>query len=94
MKLVCKNNGGGGSRGYVQVTSADSCRMRGMEGVGTVELVHVDGVLRMGSDSLLMLVWRPVGDGFAGKGESDVWVVRTGTWRPGNLYGSRMGYFP
>ena len=56
MKLVCKNNGGGGSRGYVQVTSADSCRMRGMEGVGTVVLVHVDGVLRMSSDSLLMLV--------------------------------------
>ena len=28
--------------------------------------------LRMGSDSLLMPVWRSVGDGFTGKGESDV----------------------
>ena len=33
----------------------------------------------MGSDSLLMPVWRFVGDRFTGKGESDVWVVRAGT---------------
>ena len=33
----------------------------------------------MGGDSLLMPMWRSVGDGFTGKGESDVWVVREGT---------------
>ena len=59
-KLACKNYGGGGLRGYVQVTSADSdCRMKGIEGAGMVELVYVGGVLRMGGDSLLVPVWRP-----------------------------------
>ena len=33
----------------------------------------------MGSDSLLMPLWRFIGDGFNGKGESDVWVVRACT---------------
>ena len=33
----------------------------------------------MRSDSLLMPVWRSVGDGLTGKGEADVWVIRTGT---------------
>ena len=34
------------------MASADSCRMRGIEGVGTVELVFVGGLLRMGGNSL------------------------------------------
>ena len=55
-KLACKNSGGGESRGYVQVTSADSCRMRGIQGVGKVELVCVGGLLRIGNDSLLVPV--------------------------------------
>ena len=38
-----------------------------------------DELLRVGGDSLLMSVWKSVGDGFTGKGESDVWVVRRGT---------------
>ena len=33
------------------MTSADSCRMWGIEGVGTVELVYVGGLLRMGGNS-------------------------------------------
>ena len=33
----------------------------------------------MGSESLLMPVGRFVRDGFNGKGESDVWVVRACT---------------
>ena len=67
MKLACKSNGEGGSRGYVQVEPADSSRMRRIEAVGTVELVFVDGLLGMGVDSLLVLVWRSVGDGITGK---------------------------
>ena len=47
--------------------------------MGTVELVFVGGLLRMGDDFLLVLVWRCVRDGFTGKGVSDVWVVRAGT---------------
>ena len=53
--------------------------MRGIECVGTVELVYVGRLSRKVGDSLLVCVWRSVGDGFTGKGESDVWVVRTGT---------------
>ena len=56
------------------MTSADSCRMRGIEGVEMVELVYVGRLLGMGDDSLLLPMWRSVGDGFTGKGESDVWV--------------------
>ena len=41
--------------------------------------MYVGGLLRMGDDSLLVPVWRSVGDGFTVKGESDVWLVRTGT---------------
>ena len=59
-KLVGKNNAGGGSRGYVQVTSADSSRMRGNDGVGMVELVDFSDLLRMGCDSLLVPKWRSV----------------------------------
>ena len=55
MKLECKDDGGGGSREYVQVTAADSCRMREIEGVGIVELVYIGRLLRMGGDSLLGL---------------------------------------
>ena len=51
--------------------SADSCMMREIGGVRTVELVYVGGLLRMGGGSLLVLVWRSVGEG-----ESDVWLVR------------------
>ena len=37
-----------------------------------VELRFAGGLLRMGDDSLLLPVWRSVGDGFTGKEESDV----------------------
>ena len=43
--------------GYVQVASADSCRTKEIEGVGTVELVCVGGLLRMGGESFLLPVW-------------------------------------
>ena len=72
--LVCKNDGGWGSQNYVQMTSAYYSRMREIEGVGMVELVYVDTLLRMGGDSLLLPVWRSVRGGFKGKGESEVWV--------------------
>ena len=54
-------------------TSADSYRMREIGGVRTVELLYVGELLRMGGGSLLVLVWRSVGEG-----ESDVWLVRAG----------------
>ena len=50
------------------MTSADSCRKRGIEGLRMVKL-YVGGLLRVGKDSLLVPVWRSVGDGFTGKGE-------------------------
>ena len=62
----------------MQVTSVDSCRMSGIEGVGTVELVYVVRLLRIGGDSLLVPVWISVGDWFTGKGASNVWLVRAG----------------
>ena len=37
--------------------SADSCRRREIEGLGTVELVRVGGLLSMGGESLLLPVW-------------------------------------
>ena len=40
----------------MKVTSADSCRMREIEGVGTVELVYVTRLLRMGGESFLLPV--------------------------------------
>ena len=55
----------------MQVARAVSCRMRGIEGVGTVELVFIGGLL-------LVPVQRSVGNGFTKKGGSDVWVVRVG----------------
>ena len=45
------------------MTSVNSCRMREVEVVGSVELVYVGGLLRMGGDSLLVPVkicWRRV----------------------------------
>ena len=50
------------------VKSADSCRTGEIAGVGTVELVRVGGLLRMGGKLLLLPVWRSVGGGFTGKG--------------------------
>ena len=76
------------------MTSTDSCRMRRIEDVGTVELLHAGRLLRMGGDSLLVAVLRSFGDGFTAEGESDVWLVRAGTSRPGNLHGSGTGYLP
>ena len=38
------------------MTSADSCRIGEIEGVGTVGLVYVGKLLRMGCDSSLMPV--------------------------------------
>ena len=58
-----------GSRVYVMVTSAGSCRTGKIEGVGAVELVCVGRLLRMDGESLLLLVWRSVGGGFTAKGE-------------------------
>ena len=60
---------GVGSRVYVMVTSAGSCRTGEIEGVGAVELVCVGRLLRIGGESLLLPVWRFVGGGFTGKGE-------------------------
>ena len=78
----------------MQAKSADSCRTREIEGVRTVELVCVGGLLRMSDESALLPVRRSVGGGFTGKGDLDVWVVRAVTWQPGNLHGSRMAYLP
>ena len=61
------------------MTSADSWRTREIEGVGTVELVCVGGLLRMNGESLLLPVCRSVGGGFTGKGDLDFWVVRAVT---------------
>ena len=67
--------GEGGHEVMCRLCVGDSCRMRRIEGVGTTELVYVSGLLRMDGDSLLLPVWRSVGDRFTGKGVSDVWVV-------------------
>ena len=74
-------------REITRLCAGDSCRTRGIESVGTVELKCVGGLLRMSGESLLLLVWRSVGSGFTGKGELDVWVVRAVTWQSGNLHG-------
>ena len=39
------------------MTSANSCRTRQIEGVRTVELVCVAGLLRIGGESFLLPVW-------------------------------------
>ena len=51
------------SRGYVMVTSAGSCRTGEVGGVGTVGLVCVSGLLRMGCGPILIPVCRFVGGG-------------------------------
>ena len=71
-KLARTNNSGGGSRGFVLVTSADCFRMREIECVGMVALVYIGRLLRMSGDSLLMYVCGSLGGGFTVKGESDV----------------------
>ena len=38
-------------------------------GVGTVRLVRVSRLLRMGGESLLLPVWKSVGDGFTGQSD-------------------------
>ena len=73
----------------MQVASADSCRMREIECVGTVELVCVGGLLRTSGESVLP-VSRSVAGGFTGKGELDVWVVRAARKSPWD--GSRMDW--
>ena len=45
------------------MTSGDSSRMGGIEGVGMVELVYVGRQLRMGCDSYLMTVFGSIGGG-------------------------------
>ena len=60
----------------MQVTSADSSRMREIAGVGTVELVYLGGLLKVGGDSFLLPMWRSAGGEFSDKRESDVQVVR------------------
>ena len=44
--------------------------------MGTVELVRVGGLLRMGGESFLLPMWTPVGGWFTGKRGLGVWVVR------------------
>ena len=72
----------------------DSCRMRRIEGVGTTELVYVSGLLRMGGDSLLLPVWRSVGDGSLAKESRICEQSEQVPKRSGNLHGSRMSYLP
>ena len=38
-------------------------------GVGPVRLVRVSRLLRMGGESLLLPVWKSVGDGFTGQSD-------------------------
>ena len=57
MRLVC---GSDGRRGH---KSADSCRMGEVESVGTVDLVCVGRLLRIGCDPFLMSVCGSVGGG-------------------------------
>ena len=42
-------------------------------------MVYIGRLLRMDGESSLLSVWRSVGGGFTGKGESDVAVVRAVT---------------
>ena len=52
---------------------------REIEGVGKVELVCIGGRWRMGSECLLVPVWRSVRAGFIGKGELDGWAFKAVT---------------
>ena len=51
--MVCGNDGGKRSQVHAWGVSAVSCTMKEIEVVGTVSLVYIGGLLRMGSDSLL-----------------------------------------
>ena len=44
--------------------------------MGTVELVCVGGLLRIGGESLLLPVWRSIGGGLTKKEELGAWLVR------------------
>ena len=57
------------------MASADSWRMRGIKGVRIIKLVLHGVLLWMGGDTVLVSVWRFIGDGFTGKWELNVWVV-------------------
>ena len=70
------------------MASAESQRMKEIGGVRTMTLVLHGGLLWMGGDSVLVPVWRSVGDGLTGKGELDVWVARAGPRRPRSLHRS------
>ena len=61
------------------VKSADSCRTGEVEGVVTMELVCVGGLLTMGGESLLLPVWKSAAGGFTDNEELNAWVVRTVT---------------
>ena len=76
------------------MASAESQRMKEIGGVGTMTLVLHGGLLWMVGDSVLVPVWRSVGDGLTGKGELYVWVARAGPRRPGSLHRSTMDYLP
>ena len=43
---------------------------------------------------LVAPVRKSIKDQLTGKVKSDMWVARAGTWQPGSLHGSRMGYLP
>ena len=58
-----------GSRVYVMVTSAGSCKADEIEGVGAVELVCFGRLLRKDGESLLLPVWKSVRVGFTSKEE-------------------------
>ena len=47
------------------------------EGMGTVELVLISGLMRMGGNTLLLPVSGSIGDRLTGKEELDVWVAGT-----------------
>ena len=49
------------------MASADSWRIRGIKGVRIIKLVLHGVLLWMGGDTVLVSVWRSIGDGFTGK---------------------------
>ena len=51
--MECGIDVGKRSQGYVCRVLAVSCRMKEIKGVGTVQLVCIDRLMRMGSDYLL-----------------------------------------
>ena len=53
--MECGNDGGWRSQGFVWEVSAVSCRIKGIEGVGAVQLVYIGGLLGKDSDYLLQM---------------------------------------